>query len=170
MRRLVLVGSLFVALSVWLAASIPVFGEDNGTVPVSVTVEAEACLLLQTTTINYGTQPFGGSSDRSVTFDSCTSAVQEVFANGTDGTGGANWTIVGTGICGNGLGTNQFKHAVQPIAGGNLFLSTGPASLGILNGNATNVTLPTSFIMPCPGSSGAGQTVNTSIELTAVLQ
>jgi hypothetical protein len=170
MRIVGVVGSLLAAIGLWLAASMPVFGQDSGTVQVQVTVEAQSCLTLQTQTLNYGTLPLGGTGAGTLAISSCTPADQDLLASGTGGTGGASWSLVSTGTCGSGLQPNQFKHAISKLTGPpDHFLTSTPTSIGTLEGNASNAELLTTFVMPCAGSSGAGATINTSIVLTALI-
>ena len=167
MRKLTLIGSILLALGAFFAGGIPVFG-DTGTVNVTVTAQAQSCILLDTTLINYGTLPFGGNNSSLIQFDSCTPATQSILARGTDATG-TSWTLSDTGTCATTLGTNKFKHELQRLDNGNLFLSTADQGIGSLSGNALNQQLSTLFIMPCAGSSGAGLTASTTIVLTSTI-
>ena len=166
MRRLGLFGSILVAIGAFFVSGVPVFG-DTGTVNVTVTAQAQSCILLDTTSINYGTLAFGGSADRSVQFDTCTPSAQTFMARGSNA-GGTNWTITDTGTCPS-MGINQFKHNLQRLDTGSLFLTTADQTIGSLAGNTNDTLLNTTFIMPCAGSSGAGVTATTTIVLTSAL-
>ncbi|MEX0783267.1 MAG: hypothetical protein WD557_11495 [Dehalococcoidia bacterium] len=170
MRKLGLIGSLFVALSLWAASSLPVFGDGpSGTVPVTISTSAVACIRIDTTGIAYQNVALGGTSVGMVQLDTCSTVAQRLEARGTDTTGGATWALVDTGTCSNGLLTNQFKHAIDQADTGFLFLSTSNKSLGTLPTTAVDLQLDTALHAACPGSNGAGSTLNSSIIFTAFL-
>ncbi|MGH8431692.1 MAG: hypothetical protein ACREUF_14950 [Solimonas sp.] len=174
MRRLTILGSTILVAALWLASSLPTFSADTGTVNVTVSAQAQACLVVGSTIINYGTKPFSAgtlitSPGNISAIDSCAPVAQNLQARGTDATGTAGaWTLVnGTGGCGAGLNVNQFRHEISSLSSGQVKLTTSNQSVGTLAAGATGASLDTHLTMPCAGSVGAGQAMSTQIVLTA---
>ena len=154
-------------------------GSDSGTVAADVTLQAEtACIELSTTSISFGTLGFAveaAPATPDVTITSCSTVEIQVNASATDATGtDATWTLVNDGsTCGGSpdLGTDQYRLGI----GGPAF-ADGPVALDKLEtsvaglepeASATHTAL---IWMPCPGSSGDGQTLSFSINYTAIVE
>lgn len=144
---------------------------------VSVPREAAPCVLLDATSVDFGTLPFSteaalseGSADVSVT--SCSSGSQALYANGTDATGGAGalWSLDATGGNPCGIGVNQYGVSLGTDGSGGMpatfQLSTLSSSWIVMVAEA-NVASSIGYQMPCVGSDGAGQTMSSQVTFLA---
>jgi hypothetical protein len=145
---------------------------DNGTVGAVVDVPTSAaCLELSTTSISFGTQPFGAQDQPAtpeVSLTNCSGLSIQLLGSGTNATGpDASWTLVqGNETCADTLGLDRYRLSVDQ-ASFVTSLSTDPAILTTLA--AGQASLQTALLtMPCPGSSGGGQTMSMSINYLAV--
>jgi hypothetical protein len=157
-------------------------GTDGGSGGVTIEVDVEApavpCLLVSSSHLDFGTLAFSTSdalstASRDVTISSCSSGDEAVLAQGTDATGDGDpagaWTLSSAG--GN--------PCVAPIDTYGIGLTgdagQGPTVLQVSTGTSSWLTLgaeasaPTTvdYLMPCEGSSGAGQTMSSQITFTA---
>lgn len=179
MKKLGLVGSILVVVGAFFAGGVPAFGDGTDSVTVTASVQAEACITVGTSNINYTTAPFSSGTtlvtrDSSVQdVDSCATAPQTLLVKGTNATGpGANWSLTDVnGNCSAGLSVNQFRHEIGTISGNplSLRLTTIDRSIGTLLTTHVDMNFATTFTMPCTGSGGAGQTVSSSIIFTATV-
>ena len=167
MRKISILGMLSAALTLWVASSAPVF--SDGPITVSVTAQAQACVTIETTAINFGTLAWGGSAERQISnVANCSGVTQTLLAQGANTTSGPPWQLAETGTCPT-RPLNQFRLEVDSIAGTPVALSSTTAkSLGTMATTPAR-TLDTLFMMPCSGSTGAGQTAQTTITLTATI-
>lgn len=147
-------------------------GNDSGTVAADVTVPTSAaCIELSTTSVSFGTQRFGGENLQAspgITVTNCSGTDEALLARGTDATGtGAAWNLVDdAATCGAGtLATDAFHlklnrpaDEVDPVTQ----LSTDNKQIAEMAGGDTTA-LEALLDMPCPGSSGAGQTMGMQI-------
>ena len=164
--------------------AVPVTGygaTPNGGLELRVTVPREAapCVLLDATAIDFGTLPFSteallseGSADVAVT--SCSTGSQALYANGTDatGTGGALWSLSSTGGNPCGIGVNQYGVALGTDGSGGrpaAFQLSTLSSSWIVMAAETNVASSVDYQMPCVGSDGAGQTMNSQVTFLATV-
>jgi hypothetical protein len=130
------------------------------TVPTSA-----ACVELSATSVTFGTQRFGSEdvgATPGITVTNCSGTDEILLARGTDASGaGAAWNLVDTaGSCAAGtLATDDYHlklrrddtQAVTRLADDNKTIRPFAAGeSGILDALID---------MPCPGSSGAGQTM-----------
>ncbi len=176
MRKLGLVGSVVLATSVWLAATVPVFGDDTGVVTATVNVQDVPCITLGTTNINYGQKAFSTSltfvnAPSSISnIDSCSTSAQTLLGTGSLATGTlASWSPVPTLSC-SGPSTNEYRHTLRNLeSSADVHLSLSAQSLGTLAGNQQDASVGTMLLMPCTGSDGAGQTMAMQVTLTATV-
>jgi len=154
-------------------SALPAFSADSGTVDASVEVAA-ACIQLSDTSVSFGTLPLGADNvqgNPKITVTNCSPSSEQLLARGTDaqGTNNALWTLNDSGDECTGqpqLGPNEYSLIVQPFSVAAVRLSTANKTVQSLAGSEAN--LHTMFIdMACPGSSGAGQTMNMQIVYTA---
>ena len=145
---------------------------DTGVVDAEVTVPTSAaCVELSATSVGFGTQRFGAvdvQADPGITVTNCSGAEAELFARGTDASGtGAAWQLVDNAAsCGAGtLATDDFHLKIRrpaneadPVTQ----LSTNNKEIAEL-GAGDDADLEALLDMPCPGSSGAGQTMGMQI-------
>lgn len=181
-KQLLLVAALTGALSTLGLTAGPVFSEDSGEVPATVTV-ASPCITVPSTTIDYGTKAFattstGESTSTAAAFGvtNCSEAQEFVYVSGAnmanaDGT--ATWTLsnaASTTCFQNGPGTpvtlNRYKHGVTPGTSSEILLTTSNAQLGLVSPSATTSVAPKLY-MPCSGSDGVGSIMSTTIFFTA---
>ena len=155
-------------LAVVLGAQ-PAFGDDEGTVAAQVTVAAP-CIQVTPAQLDFGTLGLSSAAStsgaaRPLTATNC-GAASSLLGRGTDATstGGASWTLVGSDLC---SAPNRYQQRVD----------TGPASIPLVTQDTTLRSLAAAevanlnaiVVMPCTGSSGAGQVMTFSYVFTAVL-
>lgn len=172
---------------------VPAFTADNGTVTVTVSVQAPAapCLTVTPGSVDFGTLPFSASNaavDRSqassnITFNNCGTAGQNLLGSTTNATGpGGSWTpLAYTGAvlpCGlSGTDPNQFYLDIFGFTGSpSLFMTGTPAPMLTSAGGPPEVfpagdprLIRMTIIMPCQGSNGAGETKTLTATFTAVV-
>ena len=141
-------------------------------VDADVTVPSSAaCIELSETDVSFGTQRFGTdhvAADPIIVVTNCSGVTANLFARGTDATGsGATWNLVNDATtCAAGTrATDDFHLRLSiparpdtpiPLTESNTVL---PYQLG---GGLSDEYQPL-LDMPCPGSSGAGQTMSMQI-------
>jgi hypothetical protein len=145
---------------------------DSGVVDADVTVPTSAaCIELSTTSVSFGTQLLGGENlvaSPQIEVTNCSGGDQDLLARGTNAAGaGATWQLVNdTGSCGAGtLATDDYHLKLRFSAAPDVVipLSTNNAPLQEeLAGGDTTFFEPL-IDMPCPGSSGSGQTMGMQI-------
>lgn len=162
--------------------TVPVTGygaTPTGGLELRVTVPREAapCVLLDVTSIDFGTLPFSteaalseGSADVAVT--SCSTGSQALYANGTDATGtrGALWSLSSVGGNPCGIGVNQYGVALGTDGSGGMpaaFQLSTLSSSWIVMAAEANVASSVDYQMPCVGSDGAGQTMSSQVTFMA---
>jgi glycine rich protein len=149
---------------------------DHGTVGANVTVPTSAaCLELSTTAIDFGTQRFGAEKQPAtptVTVTNCSGLSGRLLASGTDATGtGATWTLVDAPeTCADTLGLDRYRlDLAAPEWLGDSLLGKLPSPfVDLAPGQSSDQTVK--ITMPCPGSSGGGQTMSMSINYLVVEQ
>ena len=144
----------------------------TGAVDADVTVpESAACIELSETAVSFGTQRFGAEdvpATPGITVTNCSGGDATLLAHGTDANGnGATWNLVdNAATCGFGtLDTDEFHLDIRREAGTSdpiTRLSTNNKQIAPLQGGAA-ADLDALLDMPCPGSSGAGQTMGMQI-------
>jgi hypothetical protein len=148
---------------------------------VSVPREAAPCVLIGASSIDFGTLPFSteaalseGLADVDVT--SCSTGSQALYASGTDasGSGGtpANWALSATGGNPCTSGVNQYGVALGTDGSGGMpatFQLSTLSSSWIVMAAAAEVTSSVGYQMPCVGSDGAGQTMNSQVTFLATV-
>jgi uncharacterized protein len=150
----------------------PTAARDTGVVGADVTVPSSAtCIELSTTAVSFGTQRFGTddvAAEPIIVVTNCSGITANLFARGTDATGsGATWHLVNdASACAAGTrATDDFHLKVR-----------NPAQPGVVipltkSNTVLPLQLPGGFSeeyqpvldMPCPGSSGAGQTMGMQV-------
>lgn len=153
----------------------------NGGLELRVTVPREAapCVLLDATSVDFGTLPFSteallseGSADVAVT--SCSTGSQALYASGTDATGSgatpALWSLSSVGGNSCGIGTDQYGVSLGTDGSGGMpaaFQLSTLAGSWIVMGSGANVASSVDYQMPCVGSDGAGQTMTSQVTFLA---
>lgn len=148
----------------------PTSGPDTGVVDADVTVPTSAaCIELSTTSVSFGTQAFGGvdlQGTPAIQVTNCSNNNATLLAHGTDASaGGAIWTLVDDAkTCEAGtLATDDFHLKLLRSENFEITqLGTDNKTVGPLTAG-TSGTLNPLLDMPCPGSSGAGQTMGMQI-------
>lgn len=158
------------ALAAIAVGAQPAFGDDVGTVSAQVSVAAP-CLQVTPGQLDFGTLGFSQSNanltagTRPVTATNCGSAAH-LLGHGSNATSnGTTWTLDPTGdtICPD---LNRYGQRID----------TGPVSIPLTTQDRTlrdlaaaeAASLNAIVVMPCAGSSGAGQTMTFSYVFTAV--
>lgn len=148
---------------------------------VSVPREAAPCVLLGAESIDFGTLPFSteaapseGSAAVGVT--SCSTGSQALYASGTDaaGSGGtpAHWALSAAGGSPCSLGVNQYGVALGTDGADGMpatFQLSTLSSSWIVMPAAAQVNSAVGYQMPCVGSDGAGQTMNSQVTFLATV-
>lgn len=146
---------------------------------VSIPREAAPCVLLDATSIDFGTLPFSTEAALSegsapVTVSSCSTGSQALYANGTDATGSgaspAHWTLSAAGGNPCVVGVNQYGVALGTDGSGGMpaaFQLSTLSSSWIVMGAGANVASSVDYQMPCVGSDGAGQTMSSQVTFLA---
>ncbi|HEX6140581.1 MAG TPA: hypothetical protein VF013_08995 [Candidatus Limnocylindria bacterium] len=165
---------------------VPVSGygaTPNGGLQLRVTVPREAapCVLLDATSIDFGTLPFSTEAALSegaanVAVSSCSTGSQALYASGTDANGSgaspAHWTLSSVGGNPCGIGVNQYGVALGTDGSGGMpasfQLSTLAGSWIVMTAGA-NVASSVDYQMPCVGSDGAGQTMSSQVTFLATV-
>jgi len=143
---------------------------DSGVVDADVTVPTSAaCIELSATSVTFGTQRFGTEdvgATPSITVTNCSGSDETLLARGTDADGnGASWHLTDdAGTCGAGtLALDDFHLKLKRGDTDEVTrLSTNNKAIRLLAAGADG-TLDALIDMPCPGSSGAGQTMGMQI-------
>ena len=181
-RLIALLAVLVAALG---ATAVPAFTADSGTVTLSVTAQAPAapCLEINTTNIDFGTQPFSQPNNPISPLDgfalrNCGQANEHVAAAGTDAVGAQGaWTLTSqldsAGPC--QAGVDKYALNVGGLGDISVLLANTPQLLGfnsaahVFEPSPTFSPLGVRLFMPCQGSNGAGETKTFSASFTAVL-
>ena len=195
-RKLTLTASgLALAAAYFVASALPAFSADGGTVTATVT-PAVACLTLDTSSVDFGSQPFSTPSQMSKAdypgvntpyprLTNCGGSEATLLARGTNatGAGGAAWTLtpVEGNPCAEGVDKyHQWVNAAN-LADGTLGiplrLSTTDQQFKVNYSASTKNTLGPGASMgvalvvelPCAGSTGAGAAMGFSYVFTATL-
>lgn len=185
MRRLaVRAASLTAALTALCVVPPGAWGQASGTVTGQVTVtppsSSQVCATLDSTALDFGTLSFGGSgrADLPTTVTNCSSSTELLLAHGSDATApsGAKWLLTTNLRCNGGnppLNEYEWLTAqANPATGTSGF--SGPLSktdqdvgtAGGAFGAGQAKTYNHALLMPCPGSSGAGETFTMSVVFT----
>lgn len=161
------------AIGLLAASSGPAFGDDEGTVSAQVTAAAP-CIQVTPATLDFGTLGFSqsqvsfASASRPLDVTNCGAAIG-LLGRGSDATStsGAAWDLDTDGE----LDCPTTDRYVQRV-------DTGGASVPLHDTSDTNLRalgagevadLGAIVVMPCVGSSGAGQVMTFSYTFTAVL-
>ena len=153
----------------------PAFGQaqGEGTVSAQVTVAAP-CIRVTPAQLDFGTLGFSQSAaapvadSRALSIENCGTGSENIFAHGDNATStsGTTWTLEPNqpDLCST---PNRFR---QRIGAGSLSiaLSTQDTLIAPVPGGQT-VSWTAYLVMPCTGSSGAGQTMTFPYVFTAVL-
>jgi hypothetical protein len=139
---------------------------DSGTVDADVTVPTSAsCIQLSTTSISFGTQRLGSenaAATPSITVTNCSGNDATLLAHGSDATAaGVTWNLVDdAGSCGaSTLAPDDFHLKLHRADTEEVTqLATNNKTVRTLGAGAEG-TLDALIDMPCPGSSGAGETM-----------
>ncbi|HEY4670046.1 MAG TPA: hypothetical protein VIH05_09755 [Tepidiformaceae bacterium] len=187
LKRLLAVGLLVGAVASLGLAAGPAFSADNGAVNATVTV-ATPCLTVPSTTINYGTKSFATvntgestSTGPELSIGSCSEAPQFLAVRGDDMVSNdmsAAWTLSSmaeTTTCfqdgaGAASTVDRYKHELTygpNTPPSSVLLTKSLGTLGIMSGIGTGWNITPHLYMPCSGSGGVGQTMNTIIIFTA---
>ena len=165
-----------IAVASQLVFASPVLATDSGSIPAEVTMDAP-CITIDSGTLDYGTMRFGGVVHRTKGFTLCHgSGLAFIYGSATDATtstpgGSGSWALVTTppACPGPTPDLNKFDifAAVTPNAdppSSGTLLSTSPAFLW--SADPGTLTLWADLETPCEGSSGAGETMTFTIQLT----
>lgn len=184
-RRLLLAFALLVgmALSTCAMPALSTTASDSGSVVGTVTaVGGGACLELTNPVVNFGTLPFStrsqpssGPGNLTPIFKNCGNFNETISIAGTDATGvNTSWLLnnkLGSNPCIDASGAAQINlydlfFDAAPVGHVKVTKISSPIST---YGAGVTTPLGLQLTMPCIGSSGDGQTVSFSVNLTAVV-
>jgi hypothetical protein len=173
-RPITVACALALGASYFMLSALPASSADSGAVSAKVTV-ASPCITI-TDSLDFGVKAFSktwappdSAFGTSSSYANCSAGSENVSFRGTDAksqTSSATWTLVGyTPNC----GTNQYLLTVakQGASSGDYALKTDQP-LETAAAGATR-TLNLGLVMPCTGSSGAGETMTLQYIFTAAL-
>lgn len=170
-------------LGVSAAPGFSVTAPDTGSVVGTVTpLGGGACLELTNTTVSFGTLPFStrsqvssGAGSPTPTFKNCANFNEVISISGTNASGvGTSWLLndkLFISPCLDAAGAAQtnvydLTFDAAPVGHGKITKISTPIST---YGAGVSTPLALQLSMPCVGSSGDGQSVSFSINLTAVV-
>jgi hypothetical protein len=145
---------------------------NSGSIPAQVTMDAP-CITIDSGTLDFGTKRFDQIGSLSKGFSLCHEVGNAyVYGSATNATstGGALWTLVTTPVACVPTGVPDkydIFAGVSPDANpptSNSQLGSSPSSLW--NAGPGPLTLWPNIHLPCEGSSGAGETMTFTIQLT----
>jgi hypothetical protein len=146
---------------------------------VTVPREAAPCVLLDATSLDFGTLPFSTEAALSegsagVSVSSCSTGSQALYTSGTDatGTGGALWSLSSVGGNPCGIGVNAYGVALGTDGSGGMpasFQLSTLASSWIVQAAESTVAADVGYQMPCVGSDGAGETMTSQVTFLATV-
>jgi hypothetical protein len=150
---------------------LPVFGQGAGaTVTATVTMGATACLIASPSSVSFGilafTQPGAAPQPATapISLHNCSAQAANVLARG-GGASGVVWTHAPPPVTVCPL-PNYFIQGARESAGEEKRLSlTNQPFTTVQPGASTPVTL--TFLPPCAGSSGGGQSITLTYTFTA---
>jgi hypothetical protein len=179
-------GSILAAATALGMSAVPAFTatpSDNGSVVGTVTaLGGGACLQLSDTAVSFGALPFSTPTQVSSapgtptpSFQNCGNFNENISIAGTDATGvNALWQLTtkyGGNPCFDSGGlaqTNAYGVAFDAAPAVHGHISKTATPIATYAAGATT-TLPLTLDMPCIGSSGNGQIVSFSVNLTAAV-
>jgi hypothetical protein len=166
------VAGLLGMLVLSMVLPLPVFGQGPGaTVTATLTMGATACLIASPSSVSFGilafTQPGAAPQPAtvSISLHNCSAQAANVLARGGTATGVVGWAhaLPPLGVC---PVPNTFIQGVRESAGEEKRLSlTNQPFTTVQPGASTPVTL--SFLPPCSGSAGGGQSITLTYTFTA---
>jgi len=170
MKYLRRVGLSAIVAVVLASPGATVFANEAG-VNATVTV-ASPCLTVTPPVLDFGTLPFSfpgdvGHDTRTVNVNNCGANDERLFARSTDASlaGQPVWTLSPTNStpCLNHYSVRAYQSAGQTA----IDLSTSDAALDILAAGGSSFYDSLVLIMPCTGSTGAGEVVSFNVTYTA---
>jgi hypothetical protein len=179
-----LVTTLAIAATV-VASAVPAFTAtpaDSGSVVGTVTaLGGGACLQLSSTAVSFGTLPFStrtqvssGQGNPTPTFQNCGNLNESISIAGSDASGpNTSWSL--TNQAGNpcikadgSTQINVYGLSFDAAPVGHVQITKTPTAISTYAAGTTT-SLALQLLMPCAGSSGDGQTVSFSVNLTAAV-
>ncbi len=176
MKRLSIVVGGVVGIAIFVASSLPAFSAGSGTINATVTANG-ACLELTQASVDFGTLPFSTSGVTNNTnkaagsVKNCSGQAEHLLGRGTDATndsGTKRWTLAEytTDIC--LVGTDKYALTANAPSAGTQLVSSADRQIGTFFPAAgDSETLNVGLVMPCTGSTGAGERENFSYVFTA---
>lgn len=185
MRRCAALVIVAASLVVLALCSTPALTADSGTVTVSVIARADAapCLTVAPGSVGFGTLPFSTSNaalsegTQDITVSNCGTADQNLLGSTTDATGpGGSWTPRAyNGSINPCAARDEFYLYIFGFTNPALYM-TGTAAPVLASSGGAPAAFPTGdkvfrlgLIMPCQGSSGAGETKAITATFTGVV-
>jgi len=182
--RVLLLAALGISGALGVSA-VPAFTatpSDTGSVVGTVTaLGGGACLQLTNTAVSFGTLPFStrtqtssGQGNPTPTFQNCGNLNESISISGTDASGlNTTWNLTNKvgNPCFDAAGAQQvnvYALAFDAPPVGLVRISKTPTPIATYGAGVTT-PLALRLDMPCVGSSGDGQTVSFSVNLTAAI-
>jgi hypothetical protein len=167
----------------FLLSALPAIGAGGGTINATIT-PVDSCITVAPESVDLGPANFSAlllvTKHIPTQVVSCSSMSQDIYARGTHatGAGGAQWQIESSFPLGCPANVDRYRLLVEhpgdtyPPSGTSVELNVGDQKVAVLGPAATSnnaITTPTTLVMPCSGSSGAGVEMSFSITFTATL-
>jgi hypothetical protein len=163
--------------TVFAASAVPVFSADTGTVTATVTAAAPCLTISGASSVDFGTGAFSDAQSQptqltkpvgTATLNNCSGAGEQIFARATNATGDAVppavWSLTTAAHPCSG-GADKFAASTRDAAGDVALDLINSPFVSLDPNEARGVGF--SILMPCAGSSGAGQTMSFSYVYTA---
>jgi hypothetical protein len=149
---------------------------------VAVEPEPEPCILIDVTSLDFGTLPFStegsvSSASRGLSTTSCSTGDETIYASGTGATGdgqpAGSWALSGDAGVPCDATPNLYGVGLSGVVG-----EQSPQTVRVatdqrawIDLSADDVAATTvDYLMPCQGSTGAGQTMTSQVTFTAVIE
>jgi hypothetical protein len=186
MRKRLLTLTIGLAGMALTATAVPALSADSGSLTVTITAQPPIapCLTVTPGSVNFGTLPFStnagaglSSGESNITVSNCGTAGQNLLGATSDATSSAGaWTpLAYTGIIDPCTAPNAFYLSLFGFTTTSLYMTGTPAPVRVSLGGPVAVfpvgdkVFRLTFIMPCQGSNGAGETKALTSTFTAVV-
>lgn len=168
-------GTVAVAVGLWVGSASPGLAADSVTVTAEVSILAP-CLTSTTTSIDFGPMLFSSNSGleqryRPISYVNCGGSEEQIFGRATNAAevdGSGAWMINGSGVDCPDLGLNQYHLVVRStVTGRATTLISVDQGLEYLGAGGDSEIDQVVLTAPCSGSDGSGSTMSFQIVLTA---
>ncbi len=182
MRQATVLAATGIALAILFTSAGPAFSDGSGIVNAQVTV-ASPCLLINNSSLNFGTAAFSTSTggvtaaaaDHTTVLTNCGTGPENFRGSATDASGGGfTWSLIDNTTDVNPCFATPPLNSYQVAfarTGTSFYVAMTPTSAPLLNDVPAGALLDLTgkVNMPCSGSNGAGTTMNFQVNFLATL-